>query len=42
MQQRLSALLAPPPDLSISEWADAERYLSKEASSEKVTCGFGF
>ena len=34
MQQRLLALLAPPPDLSVSEWADSERYLSKEASSE--------
>ena len=34
MQQRLLVLLAPPPDLSVSEWADAERYLSKEASSE--------
>lgn len=27
-------LLAPPPDLSISAWADAHRYLSPEASAE--------
>src|SRR5215467_8831293 len=28
------ATLAPPPELTISQWADAERYLSPEASAE--------
>jgi phage terminase large subunit GpA-like protein len=28
------AILTPPPDLSISEWADVERRLSSEASAE--------
>jgi phage terminase large subunit GpA-like protein len=28
------AILAPPPTLTISEWADAKRRLSSEASAE--------
>ncbi len=30
----LRALLTPPPKLTISQWADAERQLSPEASAE--------
>ena len=28
------AAFAPPPTLTVSEWADRERYLSPEASAE--------
>lgn len=31
---RIAKLVAPPPKLTVSEWADAERVLSKEASAE--------
>ena len=32
--QRSLAILRPPPELSISDWADANRRLSSEASAE--------
>jgi hypothetical protein len=32
--QRALAILTPPPELSISDWADANRRLSSEASAE--------
>ena len=32
--RRLLRKLAPPPDISLSEWADCYRYLSSEASAE--------
>jgi phage terminase large subunit GpA-like protein len=32
--KQITALAKPPPDLSVSEWADAERRLSPEASAE--------
>lgn len=31
---KISALVAPPPNLTVSQWADAERRLSSEASAE--------
>ncbi len=34
IQKKINRLLKPPPNLSLSQWADAKRYLSKEASSE--------
>jgi hypothetical protein len=32
--RRVQRLWAPPPDLTVSEWADAERKLSSESSAE--------
>ena len=32
--RRSASVWAPPPDYTISEWADAERFLSAEAASE--------
>lgn len=32
--KKLAKIVAPPPDLSVSEWADAYRRLSSEASAE--------
>ena len=32
--KKQSELFAPPPDLKVSEWADAERRLSSESSAE--------
>lgn len=34
LRQNIARMAAPPPDLSTSEWADAERRLSSEASAE--------
>lgn len=34
MQRRIVGMVAPPPELTTSEWADAERRLSSEASAE--------
>jgi phage terminase large subunit GpA-like protein len=31
---KISGVLAPPPKMTISEWADSYRFLSKESSSE--------
>ncbi|MCP4545938.1 MAG: phage terminase large subunit family protein [bacterium] len=32
--RRVSKIWAPPPELTVSEWAEAERYLSPEANPE--------
>ncbi len=32
--KRIFAVLAPPPDMTLSEWADEYRYLSKKSSAE--------
>lgn len=32
--RQIARVVAPPPELTLSEWADAYRYLSPEASSE--------
>lgn len=32
--EKMAKLLAPPPDLSVSEWADLNRRLSRESSAE--------
>jgi phage terminase large subunit GpA-like protein len=34
IERRVRAIVAPPPDLTISEWADAKRRLSTESSPE--------
>lgn len=31
---KISRILAPPPKMTVSEWADSYRFLSKESSSE--------
>lgn len=31
---KIAALVAPPPKLTVSEWADKHRVLSKESSAE--------
>ena len=32
--RRIAKLVAPPPKLTVSQWADRERVLSQEASAE--------
>jgi phage terminase large subunit GpA-like protein len=34
LRAKMFAMMAPPPDLTVSQWADAHRVLSSEASSE--------
>ena len=34
------AAFAPPPTLTVSQWADRERYLSPEASRRARTVGY--
>ena len=34
VMRKALAILAPPPEMTISDWADAKRRLSSEASAE--------